>query len=664
MDPGGTKMKGFSISLLQKLMLGGMCILIIPLMLVSYFSCTKASLFLGTFSKEHSRAMAEQLAGYTGKLLEQELKLANQIAAENTVIQSALHTGGAQANSHELHTMLSGFMGKAPNDYEDIYVTDISGNVIAAGTVLYAPERSFAKTATFKTVQHLGACIGEVTKSANEKNTVVPVLSPIVSQDGLFQGSVVLLLKLDGLIDKFSKTKIGETGYAFMIDKTGLVIAHPKTQHILKLNLATLPDLKDIISKMIDGSTGVDEYRFEGIDKIAGFAPVHLTGWSVGTTQPKSEFLSPVKAIWTFIVIIALVSIGLTLLMVFVFARNITTPLSLGVACAKKMAQGDFTQKIDINRNDEIGTLAAALKEMSTRLAQVIQAVKNTSCQVDSATNEVASGAQGLSQSTQEQATAIEQIAATLEEMSTSIKQNAANTEEGLLKAKNTLSALEKNMELGGDMSSSMFRIMEASSRIEQIISTVNEVAFQTNLLALNAAIEAARAGENGKGFAVVAAEVRSLAQKTTIAAQEIKVLIQDTGERISSGDTLVKQSGTSLKECMFLMKELTQAIDDIATSTKEQASGVDELTRAISEIDSTTQRNSAIVEELASAADNLNMETKDLSVMVEIFKVNSEEAFEMSARQDHDADTDHIMEQNRKIHASRYYGTSIGEIQ
>ncbi len=133
---------------------------------------------------------------------------------------------------------------------------------------------------------------------------------------------------------------------------------------------------------------------------------------------------------------------------------------------------------------------------------------------------------------------------------------------------------------------------------IEQIISTVNEVAFQTNLLALKMPQEAAFPDEPARYLPRVAAEVRSLGQKTTIAAQEIKVLIQDTGERISSGDTLVKQSGTSLKECMFLMKELTQAIDDIATSTKEQASGVDELTKAISEIDSTTQRNSAIVEE------------------------------------------------------------------
>jgi len=185
----------------------------------------------------------------------------------------------------------------------------------------------------------------------------------------------------------------------------------------------------------------------------------------------------------------------------------------------------------------------------------------------------------------------------------------------------------KKTSEAAQELIKAMNEMSVASKKIGDITVTVNEVAFQTNLLALNAAVEAARAGEHGKGFAVVAEEVRALAQRSADAVRQIKILIEDTVNKISAGDEMVKRSGESITEIIVHIDELSQTMEDIAASSAEQSSGVDELNRAIAQIDSTTQQNASTVEQLSGTADNLSTEARDLTVTVERFRVSGEAA-------------------------------------
>ncbi|MGC9325618.1 MAG: methyl-accepting chemotaxis protein [Desulfomonilia bacterium] len=463
--------------------------------------------------------------------------------------------------------------------------------------------------------------IGKVTRSASTSKLIVPVSAPIFSDKKSCLGCVILFVQIDSILNKIRAAKIGQSGYAFMIDACALVLEHANPDYVLQHTINDTPGMEGIARKMTAQEKGIVEYVSGSVEYVAGIAPVPITGWSIGATQPRREFLAPVHDIRTIIMVVGAITLAVATLFIVLFARSITNPLSKGVQIAKNMADGDFSQSIDVKQTDEIGVLADALRNTIDRLGNFITMVKNASQHVDLASEEVSSGTQGLSRATQVQATAIEQIAATIEEFASTTKQNASNAGRGLKKSQDTKKVLHTNMDIGKKLSEAMNDISQVSGKIEEIISTVNEVAFQTNLLALNAAVEAARAGEHGKGFAVVADEVRSLAQKASVASKQIKDLIEDTLGKISVGSELVGDAETSLVESVSLMDDLSETMNEIASATSEQTNGIDGLSHSILQIEKITQDNASTVEELAKAAESMSNEAKELSNMLSLFK-------------------------------------------
>ncbi|WP_294766885.1 methyl-accepting chemotaxis protein [uncultured Rhodoferax sp.] len=304
--------------------------------------------------------------------------------------------------------------------------------------------------------------------------------------------------------------------------------------------------------------------------------------------------------------------------------RSITQPIGVVVSMADQIAEGDLSQSIVVDSDNETGQLLAALQRMQERLAQVVSQVRSGSESVATASAEIAQGNHDLSARTEQQASALEETAASMEELGSTVRQNADSASQANQLAMNASKVAVQGGEVVGQVVETMKGINEASRKIADIISVIDGIAFQTNILALNAAVEAARAGEQGRGFAVVASEVRSLAGRSAEAAKEIKGLIGDSVTRVEQGSALVDQAGTTMTEVVTSIRRVTDIMGEISAASSEQSAGVAQVGEAVTSMDQTTQQNAALVEEMAAAASSLKSQAQDLVQVVAVFKLGA----------------------------------------
>ena len=288
------------------------------------------------------------------------------------------------------------------------------------------------------------------------------------------------------------------------------------------------------------------------------------------------------------------------------------------------LADADLTQSMEGQFQGAFAELQTNVNTTMVRLRATMNNVRSAAGTINNNSAELSSAANDLSKRTEQQAAALEETAAALDEITQTVRAASARATEARDMVHETKQSAAKSGDIVRSAVTAMSRIEDSSTKINQIIGVIDEIAFQTNLLALNAGVEAARAGEAGRGFAVVAQEVRELAQRSANAAKEIKTLISASASEVEGGVSLVRSTGDALLEIEDLVKRVNEHVESIATAAREQATALAEINSSVNHMDQMTQQNAAMVEETTAASETLAEESRHLQTILQNFKLGN----------------------------------------
>ena len=512
-----------------------------------------------------------------------------------------------------------------------------------------------------------------IAKSTGKVSVVIA--TPVFFQ-GELRGVMAGVLAMDRLSNMISKVKFKESGYAFIVDDKGMVIAHPRKPELNgKLSLTekkTNPELKlpdveldDRVINLFKSGTEsnkqvLGQYRFSGIELVSVFTPVQLAGdrrWVLGLTVPEAEIRREAGILTRILAGISLGAILLAALVIWWISRRFAQPIAMLRDECLLLAGGDLRErKMAIDTADEIGQLARGFKDMAANLRGLIRQIQGQAEQVAASAEQMTASAdqsskaaESVAKTTTEMASgatvqvgAVNEAASVIEEMSASIEEVAATANHLAAMAEQTSTrtdggrrsveqAVEQMRGVGQgttEMVGTVHSLQASSAQIAEIVGLISGIAGQTNLLALNAAIEAARAGEQGRGFAVVAEEVRKLAEQSEDAARQITTLIQGNHAAIAAtvsrmdkakgevenGVKLVNTAGQDFVDIAKLVGELSGQVRDISAAVQEMAAGSQRIVHSVGDIQKVSGKNATDTENISAAMQEQSASMEEIS--------------------------------------------------
>jgi len=525
-------------------------------------------------------------------------------------------------------------------------------------------------------------CITNPLVSKARGNTVVIVSAPVKVDDKV-TGVVFATIDMTSLSEKVGAVKIGQTGYAYLVQKNGLTLVHPSKDFAMKFNsLASKEaseELKAATTRMTQGEKGVLTHKYSQGTKMLAFSPVPGMEWSLGVTVPTTEITGSVSALTVITLATIVVVLIITTILIAWFAGRIAKPIQILELAANRMSSGDLSQiSVGITSKDEIGRLGKSFEQMAQSIRGLIKKINANAEQLAASSEELNASAEQSAQASNQVAIAITEVAngandqlaaadnlsSIVTGMSTGIDQIATNaglvsnqSEQASDKAKEGGVAIDKAVnqmqQIENTVNASarvVEKLGERSKEIGQIVDTISGIAGQTNLLALNAAIEAARAGEQGRGFAVVAEEVRKLAEQSEGAAKKIADLIGEiqvdtdtavaamgNGTReVKTGADVVNAAGVSFREIAALVTDVSAQVKQISAAIQEMATGSRQIVLSVRKIDevskkaageaqgvsAATEEQLASMEEISASSRALAMLAQELQTAVATFRL------------------------------------------
>ena len=458
------------------------------------------------------------------------------------------------------------------NYYEDINVADLDGNLVASSSPGIIGKVKVDQREYHQVAKGGKFFVSEVTISKTTGNPVFMMSAPIHKNDeivGVFFGVIDLASFSTTYVDTI---KVGKTGYAYIYNKDGIILAHPDKSNILKLDMKEF----DFGRRMMAQKSGIIDYTWKDVKKIVAFQTAGQIDWTVGIGAVTHELLSEVKTMGYVNLSVAAVIVVLAVVVILLLVRSTVKPIN-----------------------------------------KIVEDLTEATEQVASGSAEVSSSSQQLAEGSSQQAASIEETSSSLEEMSSMTRQNADNANQArsmMAEAGQLVETVDQKMI---EMVKAIHEISSSSEETGKIIKTIDEIAFQTNLLALNAAVEAARAGEAGAGFAVVADEVRNLAMRAAEAANSTSDLIENTIKAVKKGNELTQSTQMSFKENMEISAKVGELVDEIAAASDEQARGIEQVNIAVTEMDKVVQQVAANAEESAGTSEEMSAQAEYMRSIV-----------------------------------------------